>query len=342
MAHEFSHLVTTNNGNGGLNYIGESGALNESFSDIMGIAVKKYVLGNNNWLIGDDVMINVSNLRSMKNPNVSNDGIKGGLGEPQPDTYHGTYWADVTNTSIDKGGVHANSGVQNYWFYLLSGGGTGTNDINNTYNVTGIGIDKAVQIAYRNLIYYLTPDATFGDARNGSIQAAIDLYGRDSKEHQSVVNAWFAVGVGDKYVAPQNTISISAKMPSNWGSTISAWVWENGHEGLWATLQKDGEWYSYTTSAIPLNIVFVNGTTWNGDNNQSVDISVSENTCIQLSNNSTGKRNYTVIDCEDGHETSVNEIKESSNSKIFKLVKDGQLFILRDDKVYTVTGQEVK
>ena len=86
----------------------------------------------------------------------------------------------------------------------------------------------------------------------------------------------------------------------------------------------------------------MNGTTWNGDNNQSVDISVSENTCIQLSNNSTGKRNYTVIDCEDGHETSVNEIKESSNSKIFKLVKDGQLFILRDDKVYTVTGQEVK
>ena len=87
--------------------------------------------------------------------------------------------------------------MQNYWFYLLSEGGTGTNDLNNQYNVIGIGIDKAAQIAYRNLIHYLTPEATFEDARNGSIMAATDLYGRNSHEVQAVVNAWYAVGVGD-------------------------------------------------------------------------------------------------------------------------------------------------
>lgn len=48
--------------------------------------------------------------------------------QPQPDTYNGTYWAS-TSSSEDHGGVHTNSGVQNYWFYLLSQGGTGTNDL---------------------------------------------------------------------------------------------------------------------------------------------------------------------------------------------------------------------
>lgn len=197
MAHEFSHLVTNNNGNGGLEYQGESGALNESFSDIMGISVKQYAMGSNDWLIGNNVMIYLSNMRSMKNPKNSNDGINGALSGPQPDTYGGQYWSDPADISNDNGGVHTNSGVQNYWFYLLSEGGTGTNDLNNQYNVTGIGIDKAAQIAYRNLIHYLTPEATFEDARNGAIMAATDLYGRNSHEVQAVVNAWYAVGVGD-------------------------------------------------------------------------------------------------------------------------------------------------
>lgn len=203
MAHEFTHLVTKQNGNGGLQYLGESGALNESFSDIIGISVKKYATGYNDWLMGSDIMIYYSNTRSMKNPHNSCDGEA-----PQP-AYYGEspYWKDpksILCKTCDNGGVHTNSGVQNYWFYLLTEGGSGTNGTYN-YNISGIGIDKAVQIAYRNLIYYLTPEATFEDARNGSIQAAIDLYGKDSQEHQSVANAWHTVGVGDKYQAPTNT-----------------------------------------------------------------------------------------------------------------------------------------
>ena len=60
-------------------------------------------------------------------------------------------------------------------------------------------MDKAIQIVYRNLLYYITSTSKYIDTRNGSIQAAIDLYGKGSQEHQSVVNAWYAVGVGDKY-----------------------------------------------------------------------------------------------------------------------------------------------
>lgn len=195
IGHEFSHLVTNCNGNGGLVYLGESGALNESFSDILGASITHYANGSYDWLLAKNVMINSSNLRSMKDPHNSEDGK-----DPQPKYYNEQgYWVNPNDTAKDYGGVHTNSGVQNYWFYLLSDGGNG---------VTGIGIDKAVQIAYRNLIYYLTPEATHEDARNGSIQAAKDLYGVNSQEHQSVANAWHVVGVGDKY-APQALAQIT-------------------------------------------------------------------------------------------------------------------------------------
>ncbi len=197
MAHEFTHLVTAFNGNGGLTYLAESGALNESFSDIIGISVKNYAKGKNNWLIGDEIMVYYSNMRSMKNPNNGMDG-----NEAQPDTYKGLFWVNTSDEENDHGGVHTNSGVQNFWYYLLCEGGSGSNDKGQNYNVTGIGISKAVQIAYRNLIYYLTPEATHIDARNGSIQAAIDLYGNGSQEVKSVTDAWYAVGVGNAYIEP--------------------------------------------------------------------------------------------------------------------------------------------
>lgn len=297
MAHEFTHMVTGTNGNGGLDYKLESGALNESFSDIMAMAIMQYTYGSCQWTIGADVAIPAPNFRSMSDPKNSGgaNGDTTKLFSAQPDTYKGECWSYIpavidTNQVV----VHRNSGVQNYWFYLLSEGGSGTNDYSQSYNVTGIGISKATHIAFRNLIYYLVPCATFEDARNGSIQAVIDLYGKGSQEHQSVVNAWYAVGVGNAYEA--EPITIKAKMPSNWGTTISAWVWADGSEGNWVTLAKEGEWYSYTTTESPLNIIFVNGTIWNGDNNQSVDISITESTCVQIGTN-TGKRTYTIVDC---------------------------------------------
>lgn len=338
MAHEFTHLVIAKNGKGGLDYLNESGALNESFADIMAMGVETHTYGKADWTIAEDVAIGYSNLRSMKNPNASKDGY-----QAQPDTYKGTYWIPSTSTpnaDNDQGGVHYNSGVQNFWFYLLSEGGTGTNDNNEQYSVNGIGIDNALQIAYRTLIYYLTPSATFENARQGAIQAARDLYGNNSTEEIAVTNAWHAVGVGNKYA---NTITIKAKMPTNWGNTISAWVWETGSNGNWVELKKEGEWYTYSKTCQELNIVYVNGSNWNGDNNQTVDITTRVSACFQIENNTSGKRNYYSVNCED-HTTDIQEVveyEELTKSPYQKVIRNGQLLIIRDGKTYDITGREL-
>jgi len=184
--HEIAHGVTEYSAN--LVYSYQSGALNESFSDIFGESIEKFASGTNDWLMGDDIGAGGSGgaLRSMSNPNAYGD----------PDTYLGTNWY---SGSGDNGGVHINSGVQNFWFYVLSTGKSGTNDKGDSYNVTGIGMDKAAAIAYRNLTVYLNSNSQYSDARNGAIQSARDLYGADSPEEIATTNAWYAVGVGAAY-----------------------------------------------------------------------------------------------------------------------------------------------
>lgn len=182
--HEITHGVTQYSAN--LVYSGQSGALNESFSDIFGEAIENYASGSNDWLMGAEIFTNGGAIRSMENPNLYGD----------PDTYLGTYW--YTGTA-DNGGVHTNSGVQNKWFYILSQGETGTNDIGNAYSVTGIGLASAAAIAYRNLTVYLSSSSNYAAARAGAIQAAIDLFGAGSPEEIATTNAWYAVGVGPEY-----------------------------------------------------------------------------------------------------------------------------------------------
>lgn len=198
--HEYSHMIISRNGTGGLNYQAESGALNESFADMFGTAIEFYGAPSMaNWTMGEGILNTAVNyIRNMSNPNA---GLQS-LGK-QPDTYQGTYWVNTANTSADNdyGGVHANSGVGNYWFYLLSQGGSGTNDIGNAYNVTGITLAKAEKIAYKTLTTYLTPNSTFLDAYNGSKQAVTDLYGAAGTEQLQNVNAWYAVGIGNGVLA---------------------------------------------------------------------------------------------------------------------------------------------
>lgn len=202
--HEFTHMVTGNNGHGGLQYQGESGALNESFSDIFGTCVEFFAKGNSaNWKIGEGVMlINPGYMRSMSEPKI---GMM-----PQPDTYEGQYWSNPNDLNDgDHGGVHTNSGVQNKWFYLLCQGGSGTNDKGKAYQVPGIGMSKAQKIVYRNLMNYITPTSKYIDAYNGSLQAAADLYGgTNSAEYKAVKKAWYAVGIGDDPVTGVEEITV--------------------------------------------------------------------------------------------------------------------------------------
>ncbi len=180
--HELTHGVTQYTS--GLNYSYESGAMNESMSDIMGKSVQFVAKPNDkNWKMSNDMGWII---RDMSNPKA----------EDQPDTYMGNKWYSGTS---DNGGVHTNSGVGNYMFYLLVDGGSGTNDNGDSYSVSSIGLGKADQIIYRTETVYLTPTSQYNDWREACINAATDLYGANSNEVKQVKNAWHAVGVGDYY-----------------------------------------------------------------------------------------------------------------------------------------------
>ncbi|HET9504096.1 MAG TPA: M4 family metallopeptidase, partial [Hymenobacter sp.] len=185
--HEIGHAVCSYTAN--LTYSYESGAMNEGFSDIWGACVEKYAvdkfaLGNKStWDIGEEIMKAGGALRSMSNPNLYN----------QPAYYKGLKWY---TGSGDNGGVHYNSGVLNYWFYLISVGKTGTNEKGVAYSVASLGITNAAKIAFRAESVYLTASSNYAAARTATIQAATDLFGAGSAQVTAVTNAWNAVGVG--------------------------------------------------------------------------------------------------------------------------------------------------
>ena len=203
LAHEYAHLVVSANGRGGLTAAGESGALNEAIADCMSVATDFYINGDSvaNWQIADGVTGNgVPNMRDLSNPKMSGGGIfnSATLSYPQPDTYQGENWVDPTNMSYDNGGIHFNNGVFNYWFYLLTEGGSGVNDNEQSYEVEGIGIEKTEKLLMHIILNYLTPEMGYHRMRIVSQYAAIELWGQDSEELAQVHNAWFAVGVADK------------------------------------------------------------------------------------------------------------------------------------------------
>lgn len=206
--HEIGHAVCEKTAN--LAYQKESGAMNEGLSDIWGACIEYFAApSKSTWLIGEDIERRAGHLslRSMSNPKA----------EGQPDTYGGTNWKNPNCgfpfSFNDYCGVHTNSGVLNHWFYILSVGKSGTNDKGKSYAVTGITIEKAAKITFRLESVYLTANATYANARTYGIQAATDLYGAGSAEVIATTNAFYAVGIGDAYAGPSDTIVPSA--PTN-------------------------------------------------------------------------------------------------------------------------------
>ncbi|NVO10148.1 MAG: M4 family metallopeptidase [Bacteroidales bacterium] len=192
-AHEIAHGICETTAR--LRYLGESGAIDEGLSDIWGACVENWATTNKQtWLIGNEISFFGTPMRNMANPNA-------GL-SPQPDTYNGYYWVDPSS-SADNGGVHTNSGVVNYWFYLVSQGGSGTNNLENAYSVNAIGINRAASIVYYTERWKIKSDVeqviSFNQFREATIQTAIDSFGVNSCEVIAVTNAWYAVGVGAKF-----------------------------------------------------------------------------------------------------------------------------------------------
>ena len=202
LAHEYAHLVVSANGRGGLTAAGESGALNEAIADCMSVATDFYTNGDKaNWQIADGVTGNgIPNMRDLSNPKMSGGGIFSSqtLSYPQPDTYQGENWVDPSNMNYDNGGIHFNNGVFNYWFYLLTEGGNGVNDLEQAYEVKGIGMQKTEKLLMHIILNYLEPEMDYAQMRIVSQYAAIELWGDKSDELAQVHNAWFAVGVADR------------------------------------------------------------------------------------------------------------------------------------------------
>jgi len=179
VGHEFMHGVTHNTSK--LIYNQESGAINESISDMMGKAIEYFEDPDRfNWFIGASMIesTKVNPFRNMADPPEFND----------PDYYKGNDWRDGA-------GVHTNSGVGNKWFYLLVEGGTGISGNNTNYNVQGIGMEAASKIAFLTNVAYLSESSDYNAFYRNSQLAAIELYGDGSDELASVIEAWRAVGL---------------------------------------------------------------------------------------------------------------------------------------------------
>ncbi|MEW5858003.1 MAG: M4 family metallopeptidase [Cyanobacteriota bacterium] len=182
IGHELTHGVTQYEAN--LIYYGESGALNESFSDVFGSLVKQRVLNQTaeeaDWIIGEGLFTaNVKGvgIRSMKAPGTAYDDPVLGK-DPQPATYKDRY-----KGLEDNGGVHINSGIANRAFYLAA------------VEIGGYAWEKAGKIWYIALRDRLRSRANFKRAANTLITVAGELYGEGSKEQNAVRKGWKEVGV---------------------------------------------------------------------------------------------------------------------------------------------------
>ncbi|PLZ99813.1 peptidase M4 family protein [Fischerella thermalis CCMEE 5268] len=182
IGHELTHGVTQYEA--GLQYYGESGAINESFSDVFGSLVKQWVKKQTaqeaDWIIGEGIFtdkVNGLGIRSMKAPGTAYDDPVLGK-DPQP-----AHMNDKYTGFEDNGGVHINSGIPNYAFYLAA------------TEIGGYAWEKAGKIWYIALRDRLRTRTNFKRAANIIIQVAGELYGQGSQEQNAVQNAWQKVGV---------------------------------------------------------------------------------------------------------------------------------------------------
>jgi Thermolysin metallopeptidase, alpha-helical domain/Thermolysin metallopeptidase, catalytic domain len=182
IGHELTHAVTERTA--GLVYDGQSGALNESLSDVFGSLVKQRVLGETaqqaDWLIGAGLLapgVKGTALRSMSHPGTAYDDPRLGK-DPQPDSMAG-----YVTTTRDNGGVHINSGIPNRAFYLVARAIGG-----NAWQAPG-------QIWFDTILGAIKPDCDFATFAGLTIAAASARFGATSSQADAVRAAWATVGV---------------------------------------------------------------------------------------------------------------------------------------------------
>ena len=177
VAHEFTHGVTE--ATSALVYQGQSGALNESVSDIFGVFIEHSLKPDDtkNWLMGESIAKTSTGLRDFKAP----------ANGQQP-----ANMSSYVNTQQDNGGVHINSGIPNNAAYLMTMGGS--NPTSGTAVKFGIGWEKSEKLWYRANTKYFLSTTNFAQAAQAVMQAAKDLALTDN-ELNIVDCAWKATGV---------------------------------------------------------------------------------------------------------------------------------------------------
>lgn len=192
VVHEYAHNITSAPGNSGLVYLFQSGALNESYSDIMGVSAGR-LAGQTDWRYGPGGFS-----RDFIDP------TRSGLGNsPQPAHFANfvTVRPDTNGVLADAGGVHMNSGIPNRAAYLLSEGLSLPNGGAPPRFHPGIGLDRMMQLKFASM-RLLPANASFAAARNFEVQYATTLSrlpftGFGAAEVAAVRNSWFLVGVGN-------------------------------------------------------------------------------------------------------------------------------------------------
>jgi Zn-dependent metalloprotease len=213
IAHELTHGVTEFTA--GLEYRNQSGALNESISDVFGSLVKQWAAGQTadqaDWLIGAEIFtpdIGADALRSMKNPGKAyNNPIFGR--DPQPDNMN-RYVTMPDTDEGDHGGVHINSGIPNKAFYLTSVGIGGQ-----AWEAPGHIWYAAVQAS--------TSTTDFQEFADTTYLKAGQLYGSQGAEQQAVLSAWKEVGI--RISGALTLVGTAARMRRPQMAAIS-----NGHD----------------------------------------------------------------------------------------------------------------
>lgn len=174
-AHEMTHGVCERRAGLIYDYNSQSGALHESFSDIFGTAVEVYLSRANDYKIGEQAFT----------PYIYGDALRY-LSNPPADGLSIDHFSQYSSSRAP----HSNGGIQNKAFYLLAEGGA-----HNGYNIAGVSRRTAEYIFFRGLVTGVTGYATFRDSRLATLDAAQDLYGRNSVQFNSAAAAWDSVGV---------------------------------------------------------------------------------------------------------------------------------------------------
>jgi len=182
IGHELCHGIIQHEAE--LQYRDQPGALNESFSDVFGSLVKQYsrrqTVEEADWLIGKELFmpdVRARGIRSLKDPGTAYDDPVLGK-DPQPG-----HMRDYVRTPEDSGGVHVNSGIPNRAFYELAS------------RLKGYAWEKAGRIWYATLANKLRPASNFRDAVNMTVQAAGEIFGKNSLEQKATREAWAEVGL---------------------------------------------------------------------------------------------------------------------------------------------------